>query len=131
MDRLTDAESPETSFHRLLIVRDVWHPGVQRWAKEYVGRNMPGELLATDRRFATEFRWDDRPRAEREMHLAEAYLHSSHGTPWRIIRAKVTVHRRLRQGLPKDEDFARSPGLLNIQQWVGAVGHHKKTPPPS
>jgi hypothetical protein len=120
---MTDAESPETSFYRLLIVRDVWLPGVQRWGKEYVGRKMNGEIFDTARRFASEFSaLNNGPsEAESERRLAELYLHHSRATPWRIIRAKVTVHRRIRQGPPKEGDFSRRPDPMNIQQWASAV----------
>jgi hypothetical protein len=129
-----DGENPETTFHRLLIVRDVWLPGVQRWAKEYVGRKLNGELFDTVRRFASEFSaTNDGPsKAESERKLAELYLHHSRATPWRIIRVKVHVKRKIRQGQPQEGDFASSPGLLSLQEWTGAVGgRSKKVTPPS
>ena len=129
---LPDHESPETTFHRLLIVRDVWLPGVQRWGKEYVGRKMNGELFDTVRRFATEYKAQhDEPKAESERKLAELYLHHSRATPWRIIRVKVHVKRKIKQGQPKDGDFAPNPGLMSFQEWTGAVRGSKKVMPPS
>ncbi len=129
-----DNECSETTFYRLVIVRDVWFPGVQRWAKEYVGRNMPGELTATDRRFASDFKaTNDGPsKAESERKLAVLYLHHSRATPWRIIRVKVTVRRKIKQGQPQESDFAPSPGLMSFQEWTGSVGvRSKKVPGPS
>ena len=118
-----DGELPETVFNRLLIVRDVWHAAEQRWEKVYVGRNMHGQLFDTDRRYASEFRWDEQHRAEKEMALATKFLVDERATPWRIIHVKVTVRRKIKQGQPKPEDFAPlPPPAMDLQEWADVLG---------
>lgn len=125
-------ERAETTFYRLLIVRDIWLPGVQRWGREYVGRKLDGELYDAPRCYALEF-WESNggpEKADSERRLAEMYLHHPLATRWRVIRVKVRVRRRLRDGYPKEMDFAPSPGLMSLPQWAGALGD-KKRPRPS
>lgn len=122
-DNLCEDERPETIFHILVVACWVWQSGVQRWRREYAGYAMDGSLIATSRGHAEMYPKADYDRAEKLCFLASKALYSASATPWKVVRVKVTVRRKMRTAPPKDGDFAPLPGLLSLQEYAAMHGY--------
>lgn len=122
-DTLCEDERPETIFHILVVACWVWQSGVQRWRREYAGRALDGTFIATSRGHAEMYPKADYHRAEKDCYLASKALYNPSATPWKIVRVKVTVKRKMRSGLPKEGDFAGLPGLLTLHEYAAANGY--------